>query len=45
MMIRSLDTRLLKPEVERLCGISGRSARDELANFAAANGVALDRPV
>jgi phosphotransferase system enzyme I (PtsP) len=45
MMIRSLDTRPLKPEIERLCAISGRSARNELAEFAAAHGVVLDRPV
>jgi phosphotransferase system enzyme I (PtsP) len=45
MMIRSLDTRTLRPEVDRLAAISERSARQALAEFASAQGVVLDRPV
>jgi phosphotransferase system enzyme I (PtsP) len=45
MMIRSLDTRELSPVVHRLAAISNRSAREALAEFAAAQGVVLDRPV
>jgi phosphotransferase system, enzyme I, PtsP len=43
MMIRSLDTRLLKPAVEGLCEISGASARPQLADFASEHQVQLDR--
>ena len=43
MMIRNLDTRELKPFVEKLCGIAGPSARVELADFAAAHGVPIGR--
>jgi phosphotransferase system enzyme I (PtsP) len=43
MMIRNLDTRSLKPAVEQLAAGSGRSARSELADFAAAHGVPIGR--
>ncbi len=43
MMIRSLDTRPLKPAVEKLAAGSGRSARAELADFAAAHGIPIGR--
>lgn len=43
MMIRNLDTRPLKPAVEKLAAASGRSARAELAEFAAAHGVPIGR--
>ena len=43
MMIRNLDTRALKPLVEKLCGIGGPSARAELTDFAATHGVPIGR--
>ena len=43
MMIRNLDTRAIAPCVERLCGLSGPSARAELAEFAEAHGVPVGR--
>jgi phosphotransferase system enzyme I (PtsP) len=43
MMIRSLDTRPLKGLVEKLCRISAPSARSELADFAATQGVLIGR--
>jgi len=43
MMIRNLDTRALRPLVERLCDIAGPSARSELADFAASQGVPIGR--
>ncbi len=43
MMIRSLDTRALKPEVTRLTSMPGSSARVALAAFAAENDVQVDR--
>jgi phosphotransferase system enzyme I (PtsP) len=41
MMIRSLDTRMLKPVCERLCNMSEPTTRGELAEFAATHGVAV----
>jgi signal transduction protein with GAF and PtsI domain len=41
MMIRNLDTRPLRPLLERLCGISAASARTELTDFAASHGVPI----
>jgi phosphotransferase system enzyme I (PtsP) len=41
MMIRSLDTRLLRPLVQNLCGTSGQTTRGELADFASNHGVAV----
>jgi phosphotransferase system enzyme I (PtsP) len=43
MMIRSLDTRVLKPFVEKLCSLPGPTARAELTDFAAAHGVPTGR--
>jgi phosphotransferase system enzyme I (PtsP) len=43
MMIRSLDTRLLGPLVERLCGMAGPSVRNELMDFAGTHGVPIGR--
>jgi phosphotransferase system enzyme I (PtsP) len=43
MMIRNLDTRELKPVIERLCGTSAASARAELMDFAATHGVPIGR--
>jgi phosphotransferase system enzyme I (PtsP) len=43
MMIRNVDTRVLKPAVEKLASASGRSARAELADFAAAHGIPIGR--
>jgi hypothetical protein len=43
MMIRSLDTTLLKPVVGKLCGMAGPSARGELTDFASAQGVPVGR--
>jgi phosphotransferase system enzyme I (PtsP) len=43
MMIRSLDTRLLRPIVEKLCGLSGPSVRAELIDFAGTHGVPIGR--
>jgi phosphotransferase system enzyme I (PtsP) len=41
MMIRNLDTRPLRPLLERLCGLSAASARTELTDFAASHGVPI----
>jgi phosphotransferase system enzyme I (PtsP) len=41
MMIRNLDTRALRPLLERLCGVSAASARTELTDFAASHGVPI----
>jgi hypothetical protein len=41
MMIRNLDTRPLKPILDRLCGIAGPSARTQLQDFAAGHGVPI----
>ena len=43
MMIRNLDTRAIRPCVEKLCSLSGPSARAELAEFAEAHGVPVGR--
>ncbi|HEY4263794.1 MAG TPA: phosphoenolpyruvate--protein phosphotransferase [Micropepsaceae bacterium] len=43
MMIRSLDTRLLKPMVDRLCGTAMPSARAELTDFASSHGIPIGR--
>jgi phosphotransferase system enzyme I (PtsP) len=43
MMIRNLDTRVLKPVVEKLCGTGSPSTRTELADFAAVHGVPIGR--
>jgi phosphotransferase system enzyme I (PtsP) len=43
MMIRSLDTRLLRPIVEKLCGLAGPSVRGELIDFAGNHGVPIGR--
>jgi phosphotransferase system enzyme I (PtsP) len=43
MMIRNLDTRALKPVIEKLCGASTASARAELVDFAATHGVPIGR--
>jgi phosphotransferase system, enzyme I, PtsP len=43
IMIRNLDTRFLKPVLERLAAGSERSARNELADFAAVHGVPIGR--
>lgn len=43
MMIRSLDTRKLKPFVEGLCAMSAATARAELVDFAATNGIPVGR--
>jgi len=41
MMIRNLDTRPLKPVIEKLCAITAPSARTQLADFAARHGVPI----
>jgi len=41
MMIRNLDTRPLKPMIEKLCAITAPSARTQLADFAARHGVPI----
>jgi phosphotransferase system enzyme I (PtsP) len=41
MMIRNLDTRPLRPVLDRLCGIAGPSARAQLNDFAAGHGVPI----
>jgi phosphotransferase system enzyme I (PtsP) len=43
MMIRSLDTRELKPLVAELCGIAEASARQQLVDFAGRHGVPIGR--
>jgi phosphotransferase system, enzyme I, PtsP len=43
IMIRNLDTRALKPMLEKLAAGSERSARTELADFAASHGVPIGR--
>jgi phosphotransferase system enzyme I (PtsP) len=43
MMIRNLDTKALRPVVEKLCGLAGATARNELADFAAAHDVPIGR--
>jgi phosphotransferase system enzyme I (PtsP) len=43
MMIRSLDTRALKPFVAQLCDSTGPSTRHQLADFAARHGVPIGR--
>ena len=43
IMIRNLDTRELKPLLEKLAASSERTARAELADFAAAHGVPIGR--
>ena len=43
MMIRNLDTRALKPVIEKLYGTNAASARAELVDFAAAHGVPIGR--
>jgi len=43
MMIRNIDTRQLKPAVEKFAAGSMRSARSDLADFAAAHGVPIGR--
>jgi len=43
MMIRNLDTARLRPLVEKLCSVPGPTARNELADFAAAHGVPIGR--
>jgi phosphotransferase system enzyme I (PtsP) len=43
MMIRNLDMQALRPFVDRLCAHAGPSARNELADFAAAHGVPIGR--
>ncbi len=43
IMLRNLDTRELKPIVEKLAAGSERSARTELADFAAVHGVPIGR--
>ena len=44
MMIRSLDTRTLRPVIEALCDLSAPSTRQHLAQFAAEHGTLVDRP-
>jgi phosphotransferase system enzyme I (PtsP) len=43
MMIRSLDTRTLRPLVEGLCTMSAATVRAELAEFASAHGIPVGR--
>jgi phosphotransferase system enzyme I (PtsP) len=43
MMIRSLDTRLLKPVIDGLCAMAMPSARSELADFASDHGIPTGR--
>jgi len=43
MMIRSLDTRLLRPFVEGLCAMSAATVRAELAEFAATHAIPVGR--
>ncbi len=43
MMIRSLDTRALRPFVEQLCGLSAATARAELVDFAASSDIPIGR--
>ena len=43
MMIRSLDTRKLKPFVEGLCAMSAATARAELVDFATTHGIPVGR--
>jgi phosphotransferase system enzyme I (PtsP) len=43
MMIRSLDTRTLRPFVHGLCAMSAASARAELAEFASAHAIPVGR--
>jgi phosphotransferase system enzyme I (PtsP) len=43
MMIRNLDTRALKPVIDRLCGTHAASARAELIDFAGSHGVPIGR--
>jgi len=43
MMIRNLDTRALKPVIEKLCGTNAASARAELIDFAGSHGVPIGR--
>src|SRR5262249_49505640 len=43
IMIRNLDTRELKPMLERLASGSERSARTDLADFAASRGIPIGR--
>ena len=38
-----IDTRVLRPAVEKFAEASGRSARSDLADFAAAHGVPIGR--
>ena len=45
LMVRALDTHALRPVVENLCGVSAASARKPLAEFAAAHGIPIERPV
>jgi phosphotransferase system enzyme I (PtsP) len=44
MMIRSLDTRQLRPVIDGLCESALPSTREQLAEFAARHGTQLDRP-
>jgi len=41
MMIRNLDTRPLRPVLDRLCAIAGPSVRAQLSDFAAGHGVPI----
>jgi hypothetical protein len=43
MMIRSLDTRGLRPLIAELCRIAGASARQHLLDFAGQHGVPIGR--
>jgi phosphotransferase system enzyme I (PtsP) len=43
MMIRSLDTRKLRPYVEGLCAMSAATARAELVDFASTHGIPVGR--
>jgi len=43
MMIRSLDTRTLRPVVEELCTMSAATVRAELVEFASAHGIPVGR--
>jgi phosphotransferase system enzyme I (PtsP) len=43
MMIRSLDTRKLRPYVEELCAMSAATARAELVDFASTHGIPVGR--
>jgi phosphotransferase system enzyme I (PtsP) len=43
MMIRSLDTTMLKPIVERLCDMAMPSARSELVDFAISHSIPIGR--